>query len=155
MNVRWTFRPRGAYPKGILPSEHVSVHLVCSGTYQLKSSRTANMSPQARRLCSRRKRLLFREKTFLFRILHLIGGTKAPPYRTGRRGADPYRLYLNYSLFIIHYSFTRQRILPSYKRHKNFPPFFSKMTLYKYTRRVYNYIGAKFYKNLKLEGKHK
>ena len=48
MNVRWTFRPRGAYPKGILPSEHVSVHLVCSGTYQLKSSRTANMSPQAR-----------------------------------------------------------------------------------------------------------
>ena len=104
MNVRWTFRPRGAYPKGILLSEHVSVHLVCSGTYQLKSSRTANMSPQARRLCSRRKRLLFREKTFLFRILHLIGGTKAPTHITGRRGADPYRLYLNYSLFIIHHS---------------------------------------------------
>ena len=44
MNVRWTFRPRGAYPKGILPSEHVSVRLVYNGTYRLKSSRTANMS---------------------------------------------------------------------------------------------------------------
>ena len=49
--------------------------------------------------------------------LSVTCGATSPGVRglTGRRGADPYGLYLiiHYSSFLIHYSFTRQRISPT------------------------------------------